>query len=156
MFPNPYNIYLHDTPSKSLFDKEVRAYSHGCIRVADPFDLAHALLSVQSTDAEAEFDAKLKTGNETTVKLMQPVPVHLVYFTAYPGREGPHQLSPRHLWPRRGAFRRAERCRGGTGGRSAVNLRQAEPARRDLRTAWPTRSAISQRPLAPRPRAILT
>ena len=49
MFPNPYNIYLHDTPSKSLFDKEVRAYSHGCIRVADPFDLAHALLSCSPT-----------------------------------------------------------------------------------------------------------
>jgi L,D-transpeptidase YcbB len=88
MFPNPYNIYLHDTPSKSLFAKEVRAYSHGCIRVADPFDLAHALLSVQSQAAEAEFDAHLKTGNETTVKLLTVVPVHLVYFTAYPGAKG--------------------------------------------------------------------
>jgi murein L,D-transpeptidase YcbB/YkuD len=88
MFPNPYNIYLHDTPSKSLFAKEVRAYSHGCIRVADPFDLAHALLSVQSQDAEAEFDTKLKTGDETTVKLLEKVPVHLVYFTAYPGPKG--------------------------------------------------------------------
>jgi murein L,D-transpeptidase YcbB/YkuD len=88
MFPNPYNIYLHDTPSKSLFAKEVRAYSHGCIRVADPFDLAHALLSVQSQAAEAEFDAHLKTGNETTVRLLTGVPVHLVYFTAYPGAKG--------------------------------------------------------------------
>ena len=88
MFPNPHNIYLHDTPSKSLFAKEVRAYSHGCIRVADPFDLAHALLSVQSKAAEAEFDAHLKTGDETTVKLLSPVPVHLVYFTAYPGAKG--------------------------------------------------------------------
>ncbi len=88
MFPNPHNIYLHDTPSKSLFDKEVRAYSHGCIRVADPFDLAHALLSVQSQAAEAEFDAHLKTGDETTVKLLAPVPVHLVYFTAYPDAQG--------------------------------------------------------------------
>jgi murein L,D-transpeptidase YcbB/YkuD len=88
MFPNPYNIYLHDTPSKSLFAKEVRAFSHGCIRVADPFDLAHALLAVQSSDAEAEFDAKLQTGDETTVKLLEPVPVHLVYFTAYPGAKG--------------------------------------------------------------------
>jgi L,D-transpeptidase YcbB len=88
MFPNPYNIYLHDTPSKSLFDKEVRAFSHGCIRVADPFDLAHALLSVQSLAAEAEFDMHLKTGDETTVKLLKPLPVHLVYFTAYPGANG--------------------------------------------------------------------
>jgi len=88
MFPNPYNIYLHDTPSKSLFDKDVRAFSHGCIRVADPFDLAHELLSVQSAAAEAEFDAHLQTGDETTVKLERTVPVHLVYFTAYPDDKG--------------------------------------------------------------------
>ncbi len=88
MFPNPHNIYLHDTPSKSLFANEVRAYSHGCIRVADPFDLAHALLSVQSADPEAEFDAHLQTGAETTVPLVQTVPVHLVYFTAYPDAKG--------------------------------------------------------------------
>lgn len=62
MFPNPYNIYLHDTPSKSLFDKEVRAYSHGCIRVADPFDLAHELLSWQTDDAEGEFETALEPG----------------------------------------------------------------------------------------------
>jgi L,D-transpeptidase YcbB len=88
MFPNTYNIYLHDTPSKSLFDNDVRAYSHGCIRVADPFDLAHALLSVQSTEAEAEFDRVLQTGAETMVNLVKPVPVHLVYFTAYPTQKG--------------------------------------------------------------------
>jgi murein L,D-transpeptidase YcbB/YkuD len=88
MFPNPHNIYLHDTPSKSLFDKEVRAYSHGCIRVAEPFDLAHALLSVQSKAAEAEFDMHLQTGEETQVDLLQTVPVHLVYFTAYPDAKG--------------------------------------------------------------------
>lgn len=88
MFPNVHNIYLHDTPSKSLFDKEVRAYSHGCIRVADPFALAHELLSWQTDSAEAEFEAALKTGNETTVKLKQHLPVHLVYFTAYPDAKG--------------------------------------------------------------------
>jgi L,D-transpeptidase YcbB len=88
MFPNPYNIYLHDTPSKSLFDKEVRAYSHGCIRVADPFDLAHELLSWQTDNAETEFEAALDTGRETTVKLKEHLPVHLVYFTAYPDAKG--------------------------------------------------------------------
>lgn len=88
MFPNPYNIYLHDTPSKSLFDHDVRAYSHGCIRVADPFDLAHALLSVQSSAVEDEFQAYLKSGAETIVKFEQSVPVHLVYFTAYPEAKG--------------------------------------------------------------------
>jgi len=88
MFPNPHNIYLHDTPSKSLFDKEVRAYSHGCIRVADPFDLAHELLSWQTDNAEAEFEAALESGRETTVKLKATLPVHLVYFTAYPDAKG--------------------------------------------------------------------
>ena len=88
MFPNEYNIYLHDTPSKSLFSHDVRAYSHGCIRVADPFDLAHALLSVQSAAAEEEFEDHLRSGNETMVKLETPVPVHLVYFTAYPEGKG--------------------------------------------------------------------
>ena len=88
MFPNPYNIYLHDTPSKSLFANEVRAYSHGCIRVADPFDLAHELLSWQTDNAEAEFNAALDSGRETTVKLKQSLPVHLVYFTAYPDAKG--------------------------------------------------------------------
>jgi murein L,D-transpeptidase YcbB/YkuD len=88
MFPNPHNIYLHDTPSKSLFEKEIRAYSHGCIRVADPFDLAHELLSWQTDNAEAEFEAALDSGEETTVKLKQTLPVHLVYFTAYPDAKG--------------------------------------------------------------------
>lgn len=88
MFPNPYNIYLHDTPSKSLFDKDVRAFSHGCIRVADPFDLAYALLALQTETPEADFAAHLKTGRETTVKLDKSVPVHLVYFTAYPTAKG--------------------------------------------------------------------
>ncbi len=88
MFPNTHNIYLHDTPSKSLFDNEVRAYSHGCIRVADPFDLAHELLSVQSEAAEEEFERVLVTGSETMVPLEKAVPVHLVYFTAYPTQKG--------------------------------------------------------------------
>jgi L,D-transpeptidase YcbB len=88
MFPNTYNIYLHDTPSKDLFANDVRAYSHGCIRVADPFDLAHELLSVQSPAAEEEFERVLQTGAETMVPLEKAVPVHLVYFTAYPTQKG--------------------------------------------------------------------
>ena len=88
MFPNPYNIYLHDTPSKSLFAQEVRDFSHGCIRLRDPIDFAHALLAVQSTDPTGEFDRFLSTGRESSVKLATPVPVHLVYFTAHPASKG--------------------------------------------------------------------
>ena len=82
MFPNPYNIYLHDTPAKNLFAREVRAFSHGCIRLADPFDFAYTLLSKQTDDPEGFFKAKLNTGKETKVLLEQPVPVHIIYRTA--------------------------------------------------------------------------
>ena len=88
MFPNPYNIYLHDTPSKSLFDKEVRAFSHGCIRVAAPFDLAYALLAPQTDDPKGVFKSYLKGGREQVLALAAPIPVHLVYFTAWPTEQG--------------------------------------------------------------------
>lgn len=83
MFPNQYNIYLHDTPAKSLFSREVRAYSHGCVRLNDPFEFAYALLAVQEADPEAFFQAILSTGNERRVDLAAPVPVHIVYRTAF-------------------------------------------------------------------------
>jgi murein L,D-transpeptidase YcbB/YkuD len=88
MFPNVNNIYLHDTPSKGLFANEVRAYSHGCIRVGSPFDLAYALLSLQTDDPQGLFKSYLNTGRETRVDLDVPVPVHLVYFTAWPNSKG--------------------------------------------------------------------
>ncbi|MBZ4023039.1 murein L,D-transpeptidase [Rhodobacter sp. TJ_12] len=88
LFPNKHHIYLHDTPSKSLFQRDVRAYSHGCIRVGRPFDLAYALLARQVDDPEAYFQSILRTGAETSVPLEQPVPVHLVYYTAYPNAQG--------------------------------------------------------------------
>ena len=88
MFPNPHDIYLHDTPQKSLFAREVRAYSHGCIRLKDPFDFAYALLAPQSADPRGEFASHLSTALETVISLAAPVPVHLVYFTAYPTAKG--------------------------------------------------------------------
>ncbi len=88
MFPNKWNIYLHDTPSKSLFGKEIRAFSHGCIRLGDPFDFAYALLAPQTNDPVGEFKAHLRTNSENTLMLKDPVPVHLVYFTAWPTAKG--------------------------------------------------------------------
>ncbi|RBO52798.1 murein L,D-transpeptidase [Rhodovulum sp. BSW8] len=82
MFPNPYNIYLHDTPSKSLFNRETRAFSHGCIRLSDPYDFAYALLATQTDDPKGFFAAKLNSGRETRVDLEHPLPVHLIYRTA--------------------------------------------------------------------------
>ena len=83
IFPNQYNIYLHDTPSKSLFGRESRAFSHGCIRLADPFDFAYVLLAAQESDPEGVFRSHLNTGRESRVNLVDPVPVHLVYRTAF-------------------------------------------------------------------------
>lgn len=88
MFPNPYNIYLHDTPAKALFANEVRAYSHGCIRLGDPIDFAYALLAKQSADPKGDFQKSLATKQESSVSLKQPVPVHLVYYTAWPTAKG--------------------------------------------------------------------
>ena len=88
MFPNKWNIYLHDTPSKSLFEKEVRAYSHGCIRLGQPFDFAYTLLARQTDDPRGLFEQHLQTRAENTIMLAQPVPVHLVYFTAWPDSRG--------------------------------------------------------------------
>ncbi|WP_343115531.1 L,D-transpeptidase family protein [Ostreiculturibacter nitratireducens] len=88
MFPNPYNIYLHDTPSKSLFQREVRAFSHGCIRLGKPFDFAYALLAKQSADPVGEFKRHLDTRRESVLPLEEFVPVHIVYFTAWPTAKG--------------------------------------------------------------------
>ena len=82
MFPNKHNIYLHDTPAKNLFARESRAYSHGCIRLRDPFDFAYALLSKQTRNPEELFSSILATGVENVVPLEKQVPVHLVYRTA--------------------------------------------------------------------------
>ena len=88
MFPNRWNIYLHDTPQKALFAKEIRAFSHGCIRLNDPFDFAYTLLARQTPDPQGVFKAALDTGSETVISLVEPVPVHLVYFTAFATAKG--------------------------------------------------------------------
>ncbi len=92
LFPNRHNIYLHDTPAKSLFGREVRAFSHGCIRLNDPFDFAYALLAPQVDDPVAFFKRQLDTGREARVNLETPVPVHLVYRTAFTDVRGKLQF----------------------------------------------------------------
>lgn len=92
MFPNRYNIYLHDTPHKNLFGREIRAFSHGCVRLNDPFDFAYALLAVQEDDPKNFFQQVLSTGRETQVDLDAKVPVHLVYRTAFTQAKGRTQF----------------------------------------------------------------
>jgi len=91
LFPNKHAIYLHDTPSKSLFGRDIRTFSHGCVRVQKPFELAYALLSKQSAQPKKMFQDILASGEETRVNLKSPVPIYLVYRTAWVSADGrPH------------------------------------------------------------------
>lgn len=94
LFPNKYNIYLHDTPAKSLFQRQVRAFSHGCIRLAQPHEFAYALLAVQTSDPVDFFQSRLRSGAETRVDLEKHVPVHIVYRTAFTSVTGEMQYRP--------------------------------------------------------------
>ncbi len=88
MFPNRHNIYLHDTPSRSLFARETRAYSHGCVRVHRPLELAYHLLARQEGEPQSFFNRILNSGQETQVDLVTQIPVHIVYWTAFVSPEG--------------------------------------------------------------------
>jgi len=84
MFPNKHAIYMHDTPAKSLFNKQYRAYSHGCIRLHDPQAMAAAVLGT----SKSTINARIKPGKNKTEKLSVKVPVYVSYFTAWPQEDG--------------------------------------------------------------------
>jgi murein L,D-transpeptidase YcbB/YkuD len=88
MFPNPYLVYLHDTPSKAKFEASDRALSSGCIRVEDPFGLAERLLRGADGWTRQRIDAVVASEKTTTVWLPEPVPVLLLYWTARPTPDG--------------------------------------------------------------------
>ena len=92
MFPNQFAIYLHDTPSKNLFARDARAFSHGCVRVENPFELAYILLAPQYDDPRAAFQALLDSGKERWVHLDEPVTVNLTYRTAWVDENGDAQF----------------------------------------------------------------
>ena len=82
LFPNHHSIYLHDTPSRKLFQRERRDFSHGCVRVQKPMELAEILLGWQR-DEPADFMAKmLAYTDEKWITIETPIPVHLTYRTA--------------------------------------------------------------------------
>ena len=84
MFPNPYLVYLHDTPSKSLFDQDQRTFSSGCIRVQKAFELAELVLNDPARWNQQTLAAAVATQKMQTVNLATPVPVLLLYWTAQP------------------------------------------------------------------------
>ena len=88
MFPNPYAVYLHDTPSKSLFEIDTRTTSSGCVRVDKPFELAEMLLADPQKWSRAQIDAAVETGKLQNVTLAKKVPVLLVYWTAWVDSKG--------------------------------------------------------------------
>jgi murein L,D-transpeptidase YcbB/YkuD len=88
LFPNSHDIYMHDTPAKSLFEREDRAASHGCIRLAHPEELALFLLRNDAAWPPEKIRAAMNSGNETFVKLAQTWPVTIEYFTAWVDRDG--------------------------------------------------------------------
>ncbi len=87
MFPNAHNIYLHDTPARALFSQADRAFSHGCVRLEKPAELAALLLADQGWTPE-RIRAAVETGAETVVNLQKPIPVYISYITAFLGADG--------------------------------------------------------------------
>lgn len=88
MFPNTNNIYLHDTPAKSLFDRESRAFSHGCVRVEHARDLALAILEGDKKWNAQKIDTAMNAGKETNYTLKHKIPVYIAYFTAWADADG--------------------------------------------------------------------
>ncbi|PRX10365.1 UNVERIFIED_ORG: murein L,D-transpeptidase YcbB/YkuD [Martelella mediterranea] len=84
LFPNDHAIYMHDTPQKSYFQRDVRALSHGCVRLADPKKMAAAVLGVPQSDV----DDYIATGQNTPVDVPEQFPVYISYFTAWPDATG--------------------------------------------------------------------
>ncbi|MEO1112208.1 MAG: L,D-transpeptidase family protein [Pseudomonadota bacterium] len=87
MFPNEFNIYIHDTPSKSLFSRAERAYSHGCIRASNPFALADVLLA-DNNATPGHWEGIRDTQKRTVIKPVVPIEVHLTYLTAWMNKDG--------------------------------------------------------------------
>lgn len=92
LFPNSFSIYMHDSPARSAFDKEVRDLSHGCVRLSRAGDLAEFLLRNDSEWPVDKIHAAMTSGRETFVKLAQPWPVSIEYFTAWVDRDGVLQV----------------------------------------------------------------
>ena len=83
MFPNKFSIYMHDTPMKDLFFKDERTFSHGCIRLQEPFQFAYSLLRDQEVEPEKKFQEVLEKEEETYINLSRKIPVYITYRTVF-------------------------------------------------------------------------
>jgi len=88
LFPNSYNVYLHDTPTDSLFARLTRNLSHGCVRLEKPEELAEYVLRDQPEWSAQRIRKAMHAGQERQVALKDPIPVHILYFTAWADEGG--------------------------------------------------------------------
>jgi murein L,D-transpeptidase YcbB/YkuD len=88
MFPNRFNVYLHDTPSRDLFGKTTRTFSSGCIRIEKPMEFAAYLLRDDPRWTHENILAALEKNEEATIQLRYPVPIHLLYWTVFVDGDG--------------------------------------------------------------------
>lgn len=96
IFPNAYSVYLHDTPSQALFARAERAFSHGCVRVEKPLELAAHLLREPERElwTQEQMAKMIGRGNPTYIKLPRPIEVHFVYRTAWVDGDGTVHFRP--------------------------------------------------------------
>lgn len=92
MFPNEFDIYLHDTPADHLFDRAERDFSHGCIRLEKPLELAYYLLKDDPKWTPEAIQATVSSGEHASIKLPRPLPVHILYWTAWADADGTVQF----------------------------------------------------------------
>jgi murein L,D-transpeptidase YcbB/YkuD len=126
MFPNQYDVYLHDTPGRGLFTRSERSFSSGCIRVEQPFDLAERLLAAAPDWSREKIDGLVSGAEPQTVVLPEPVPVHIQYWTSWVDKEG--RLQFRNDIYNRDA-RLIDQLRGNPEGDSRYNTPVARSAR---------------------------
>ena len=88
MFPNKHSVYLHDTSDPQLFDRERRGFSHGCIRIEKPLEMADFVMRGSREWSRKKIEAVLKTTETTVAYLPRPIPVHILYFTAWGNGDG--------------------------------------------------------------------
>jgi len=129
LFPNPYHIYLHDSPERALFGRSYRAFSHGCIRVERPMELARTLVERYTDRPVSDIERILASGEETTIVLDRPLEVYTVYLTAWVDGEGTTYFY-RDIYDRDDALNARER----------VSIRPATKSR--------TRDAVTTRPVS--------
>ena len=95
LFPNQYDVYLHDTPGKNLFDRTVRTFSHGCIRVKNPLQLAQLLLGGEENGWSVKrIDDIIASGENNRIALSPEVPINILYRTAWVEADGTVEFRP--------------------------------------------------------------